>query len=115
MTEKVFDLDEGEFLKEVGKAQAAHSRAEVLSAGKRFAKLIALGRPTRIVNADDVYAALLKSGYQEKELGPAAGSLFKGKNWEYVGMIPSQRKGNHGRRIMVWKWVGTEQEDLDIA
>lgn len=37
--------------------------------------------------------------------GNWVGSVFKGKNWEYAGMVQSVHKGGHARRVIQWKLI----------
>jgi len=54
-------------------------------------------------NADDV-GKVLKDQYGIPTLGGAAGSIFRGKQWEFTGeWIKSVRKSNHNRMIREWR------------
>lgn len=58
------------------------------------------------VNADQVQAKLADQGFTSKDLGNAAGVIFRGKNWKKVGSTKSTRKGNNFRTISTWQYVG---------
>lgn len=97
-----FDRIESERLKREGMKQAADNSAS-LGYARMVAKHIAFTRRPYIVTADDVGAELERRGYSGN-LGPAAGSLFKGPEWEFTGQrIRSTRKSNHARELKVWR------------
>ena len=78
----------------------------VLKDARRIAKQIAMLRLDKTVTADDVNAALIRIGITES-LGNAAGSLFRGSEWQFTGeRIKSARKTNHAREIKVWRYLG---------
>lgn len=97
---KLFDEGWSDKLKEDGMAKAADNRQEQLEIARDIAKRIAKEQGT--VNADDVGRALKRIGINT--LGPAAGSLFRGKEWVFTGQwVKSKRITNHSRMIRVWK------------
>jgi hypothetical protein len=96
----LFDLREGERLRDEGKARAAAHRALALKTCRGF--LESLAKRKGQVTVDDVYRHLPQHAEQ---LGRAAGSLFKGKNWKCVGYKPSKRISNHARPVGIWEWV----------
>ena len=105
----IFDLEAGTEEKEKGMAEAAGnpSRAEVLEVARYYAAVIARRRPDRWITADDVQQAIMRHGYSPDQVGPAAGSLFRGKAWRFTGhWLPSARASNHGRMVRVWEYVG---------
>lgn len=97
-----FDLEEGERRKEAGIALACSTRAELLKLAQATAER--LGRTAYLaLSYDDVYVQLKLMGENPALLGNAAGSVFRGKQWECVGWKKSSRVTNHARRVMVWK------------
>lgn len=87
--------------KREGMARAAEARAVVLARAKELAH--SLAKNGRQVTADDVQFALSREGISPAILGPAAGSLFKGKEWECTGFVASSRVSNHACMIRVWR------------
>lgn len=87
-------------LKEQGMQRAADKRRENLRMAQEYAKLYA--RRNGSVHADIVSAWLDKRGMEQ--LGNAAGSLFKGKEWEFTGeWVKSKKVTNHGHQNRVWR------------
>jgi|TARA_R110000824_G_C14894723_1_gene644821 hypothetical protein len=105
----LFDATEADRLKREGMAAAAHgSKHELLDHARRVAKQIAMLRGSRTVTADDVGRAFANEGIRQS-LGNAAGSLFRGSDWQFTGQrIKSVRKSNHSREIKVWRFIGKE-------
>ncbi len=99
----LFDIQEGTAQRDAGMDRAARSRWLLLAMARDFAKMVALSRSSRIATADDVMESLKKLGYEPKRLGNAAGSIFRGKEWEFVGWVNSTRPTNHARPIRVWR------------
>jgi hypothetical protein len=100
-----FDLFEGERLKAEGMYLASFSRAEMLKIARDLAREVANEQG---ITADDVRALLLMRGFPDK-LGNAAGSLFRGREWEFRGQWrKSTVKTNHARMIRVWHLKGAE-------
>lgn len=58
------------------------------------------------VTADEVQAELAKIGYTSRDLGNAAGAIFRSGSFRKVGQVNSTRKGNRGRKIAQWELVG---------
>jgi len=99
---KLFDLKKGLQLKEKGMAQASITRAELLVRAREIARLIGLSK--QFVTADDVQMQLVREGHHPFALGNAAGSIFRGREWEFTGrMVKSSRVSNHGHQNMVWR------------
>ena len=97
-----FDPLRGQQLKDEGMARAALARAGALADARRLAVRIALGRASQTATADDVARSY-------PDLGPAAGSLFKGRDWVWTGeWAASRRASNHRRHNRVWRLVGFE-------
>lgn len=92
--------------KQTGISRAVGKHAEVFIVARKLAVEIAKRDPRRLVNADKVQDELVTLGYTSADLGNAAGALFRGKNWKYVSMKKSTRKGNHLRDIKVWQYLG---------
>lgn len=67
---------------------------------------ITLSQAKGLVSADDVQSELSKLGYTSKQLGNAAGVLFRGKHWKKIGSVKSTRPGNHLRTISTWQYIG---------
>ena len=102
-TNHLFDARQGEQMKFAGMTMAAQNNKEVLKLARSVAKEVALGRASGEVSSDDV-GKILSVKYQIASLGPAAGSLFRGKDWEWTGRFKkSERVSNHSRRIMIWR------------
>jgi hypothetical protein len=100
----LFDIVMGEHEKRQGMSNAEHSqKSSLLEKARDVAERLALADPNRLCNADDVGVAMQDMGITGS-LGPAAGSLFKGKKWEFTGQrIRSRRTSNHAREIKVWR------------
>lgn len=110
----LFDFEAGLKRRDEGKNLAANNRAEVLSLARLLASWIALHRESRECTADDVQSALIARGRRPEELGNAAGSIFRGKQWRYSKkIIQSTRVSNNGRTIKIWEYVGKfDQKEL---
>ena len=86
------------------KHEADH--ADNLALARCAAVEIALRHRDRITNADEVGELLLKE-HGIDSLGPWAGAIFRGKDWEFTGQrVVSKRVKNHAREIKVWRYVG---------
>lgn len=106
----LFDYADGERRKEEGMGLAASSKQELLDFARCLAVEIALSRPDRTCTADDVQLALHARGISIFSLGNAAGSLFRGKHWEFTQRwIKSERTHSHRNDIRIWRYVGPEQ------
>ena len=97
--------DDAKTLAHEGIAAASRCRKEVLELARDIAKRVALSRFTRTCSADDVYEELCLRGLQD-QLGPAAGAIFKTKDWRFDRFIESTRLTNKGRIIRRWRYVG---------
>ena len=99
----LFDYEESLRLKYEGMDRAEAKAATPLEEAREIARRIALKTPDRCVSADDVGRELKRLGLPFS-LGPATGSLFRGKEWEFTGRrIKSRRTSNHAREIKVWR------------
>jgi len=93
-------------LRDEGMLRAAQNRRESLEHAKTVAR--DLGMVKRFVTSDDVARVI---GEEEcVRLGNAAGSVFKGDDWEFTGkFVASKRESSHGRYIRVWRYRGGSQ------
>jgi hypothetical protein len=101
----IFDQIKAREAAERGMRQAADNKASLLE----FAKGVArdLGRKREFVTADDVQRVLVETHrISDRALGNAAGSLFKGSDWQFAGVTKSTRVSAHGRLIRKWRYVG---------
>lgn len=86
----------GEDLKREGMELAASNRAELLEDAKAAAKQLAM-------ECGEVHLDMVREKV-DGDLGPAAGSVFKGAEWEFTGRrIRSTLPSNHGRELKVWR------------
>jgi|SRR6266567_3192003 len=100
-----FNRDLGEQKKERGQAQASLSRKQLLELAKLAAVRIARRQGT--VTSDDVFAEMLREGLDPTALGPAAGCVFRGAEFEFTGRWEkSQRVSNHASDLRVWQLRG---------
>jgi hypothetical protein len=101
-----FNLGQALERKAAGMDDAANARRPALEIARQAAIAAARSRPDNTATADDAYRGLLAAGYLAADLGPAAGCLFRGKNWTYTGRRKrSARVSNHGRALRIWKLV----------
>lgn len=102
----IFDAIAANAAKERGISVASEGKQHEL----RFAQDVArdLGRRQERVTADDVVRELVeKHGWQEGQLGNAAGGMFRGPGWVDTRItVKSERVASHGRLIRVWRYVG---------
>ena len=105
-----FHNTRGEQLRLEGMQQAAGNTKEQLATARKVAVQIAQRRIDRTVTADDV-GRVLQEVYALDSLGPAAGSIFRTKDWKFTGYWrKSKRVTNHSRMIRVWKYIGDGNE-----
>lgn len=100
-TSMKFDAVKAELAKNIGMNVAAKKRKWMLEDAQREAYWIAKEEGT--VTADKVYERLCHFHYDLNLLGNAAGSIFRGPDWECVGHTKSERVSNHGREIKIWR------------
>jgi len=101
---RLFDFDTAEKQKRRGMAIAALSRPSELELARNVARELCLSRGS--TTADEVGKVIYRN-YGIESLGPAAGSLFKGGDFEPTGeMRKSSRKSNHARLLFVWRLKG---------
>jgi hypothetical protein len=102
----IFDAIATNSAKERGISVASEGKQHEL----RFAQDVAreIGRRQGRVTADDVIRELIEvHGWQEGQLGNAAGGIFRGSSWTFTGeTVKSQRVSSHGRLIRVWRFNG---------
>lgn len=105
-----FDHSVAEKQKQTGMEQASRNRKELLEIARLYALQIAQRQGN--VTSDDVFAAMLLGGLDPTELGPAAGCVFRDKQFEFSGeWKKSQRVSNHARHSRVWRL----KQDVVIA
>jgi hypothetical protein len=63
---------------------------------------INIARDKGVVTADDVQAAISTHGYTAKQLGNAAGAIFRSSKFRKIGETRSTRPSNRGRKIAQW-------------
>lgn len=99
-----FDLELGEALRDMGMARAASAKEDALALGRALCREAALKRADRTATADDATRGFMEYLLPATLLGNAAGSLFKGGEWEFTGRhVKSQRVTNHAHQNMVWR------------
>lgn len=98
-------LAESEQRKAEGMGKAATKRESLLRLARIVAENIAMSRAGRTCTADDVASALfIRHGIPVGSLGPAAGSIFSGAQWEFTGeRVRSRQPNNHARELKVWR------------
>lgn len=100
-TTKGQSLERGAESRDVGMARAALAHLPELLEARKLAKQIALRSPDMTCDADQVQKICIEQGI---DLGPAAGSLFREKCWEWTGhFVKSGRIKNHTRLLRVWR------------
>lgn len=103
----IFDAIAANSAKERGISVASEGKQHEL----RFAQSIArdLGRRIGRVTADDVIRELIDvHGWQEGQLGNAAGGIFRGPGWVDTNeVVKSERVSAHRRKMTVWEYIGT--------
>lgn len=103
----IFNLAEGDRRRDSGVDQAAdaYCRRTLISAARNIAIEIADERGS--VTADDVFAEMDRRNLKPELLGNAAGSLFRGKEFVFLGdWKRSARTTNHARMNRVWYLAG---------
>ena len=96
----LFDAAESRRRKKWGMAVAEDAADTLLTRAREYARECAVRWGE--VNADDVSQWLEQTG--KPDLGPAAGALFRGREWVFTGrFVQSTRKTNHARLLRIWK------------
>lgn len=102
----IFDAIRASEARDRGIEVAADGRQHEL----RFAQSVArdVGRRLGRVTADDVVRELIEvHGWQEGQLGNAAGKMFYGDDWRDTNETTrSIRVSAHRRKMTVWEYVG---------
>jgi hypothetical protein len=96
----LFDYAQSIQDRDKGMSSAVQGRAEILTKVRSIA-----GNLARIygkVTADMVRAEYEYRGGNWSDLGNAAGSIFKGKQWQCVGFENSTVTTSHARALRVW-------------
>lgn len=98
----LWDAREAARRKDEGMALAASAKPELLAAARTIAReIVALHGE---VHMDQVAQEMERRGLDPVALGPAAGSVFKGTDWEFAGrFVKSDRITNHSRLLRVWR------------
>jgi len=100
----LFDLAESKTAKVAGMSQAEANKASLLRFARAGLVKIAQGRLDGEVTADDAQRFLFDNGISVHALGNAAGSLFRGKQWEWTGRYAkSSRAHAHANELKVWR------------
>jgi hypothetical protein len=94
-----FDRAEAQRRKEQGMARSASAHAEELAMAREIA--VSLAERYGTVTADDVRAEYCSTG--RPWIGNAAGSLFRGKQWQMVDWHTSIVPEGHGNLIRKWR------------
>ncbi len=101
----LFDYAESQRHAEIGIGIAADNNPGILAIAKRVA--VEIARERGEVNADDVQERLMLLGHHRDALGNAAGSVFRGREWQFTGRtVNSRRIQAHARLLRVWRYVG---------
>jgi hypothetical protein len=101
--ETLFDYAQSKQRRDEGMKTASDGRKDILNRVRSIA-----GNLARIygkVTADDVRKEYEYRGGNWSDLGNAAGSIFKGKQWECVGFENSTVTTSHARALRVWKLI----------
>ena len=99
--ETLFDYAASKQLRDDGMTQAAKRRSIALMKAKIIAYEIS--KLNGNITADDVRKEYEYRGGNWSDLGNAAGSIFKGKQWECVGFENSKVTTSHARALRVWR------------
>jgi hypothetical protein len=104
MSTETFSLFAGVAARDLGMAEATESRNHLVQKIREFLRTVARSRDNRCVTADDAYKFLEIRDGNLRELGNAAGSIFRSADWEFTGCwTPSTRVSNHARMLRVWR------------
>jgi len=98
--ETLFDYAQSIQERDKGMATAASGREKALAKARTIAIKLAVIK--RKVTADDVRKEYEYRGGNWSDLGNAAGSIFKGKQWQCVGFENSTVTTSHARALRVW-------------
>jgi len=99
----LFDKQASEQARQAGMKLAADGRQDILEYARHLARQIA-AQSLDGITADDVVLALMEHGHGLHCLGNAAGSLFRGPEWEFTGQRRrSARVHAHSNELKVWR------------
>ena len=101
----LFDYVESERRKKIGMGKSASPshRKALLGIARDIAVNYAI-RNYGFCTADDVARLMQEKGYNYSDLGNAAGSIFKGNDWNFTGQyVKSNKVSAHRRDIKVWE------------
>jgi hypothetical protein len=88
----------GEERKDAGMQKAAENHKTELESVQAIARDLA--RIVEIISIDDVRQLIPDEHWG---LGNAAGSVFKGDEWEWCGFAKSKRPAAHSRMVRTWR------------
>jgi len=95
-----FNAKESRDRKRIGMTRAAVNRNVLLDKAREIARFLA--QRDGETNSDAVSQELMQRGYPDC-IGPAAGSIFKTRDWVFTGrFVNSTRITNHSRLLRVW-------------
>ena len=95
-------------LKQQGMEDAAVKRAVLLNQAREHARRVADTKGT--VTADDIDKSVREA------LGPAAGSIFKGDDFQFTGQrVTSTLPSNHARELKVWQLTERGKQRVAFA
>lgn len=104
MATSTMNLFAGMMARDKGMEVAYQCRNGLVNQVRTHLENIAGARPNHLATADDVESFLISIGMTSKDLGNAAGTIFRHTAWEFTGTwTPSERRSNHGRYIRVWR------------
>ena len=98
--ETLFDYAQSIQERDKGMRTATSGREQALSKARQIA--FRLANLNGQVTADDVRKEYEYRGGNWSDLGNAAGSIFKGKQWQCVGFENSTVTTSHARALRVW-------------
>lgn len=85
-----------------GMEDAAEARAATLDYARGLA--VGLAESRGEITADDVVRSMVAQGFDVHALGNAAGSLFRGEDWQFCGRWEnSTRVHAHSNPLRVWR------------
>ncbi len=100
----LFDEGLGDKLKQQGMELAEDNARSSLEIARDIA--VEISKSTNGLCDADQVGRVLKRDHDIDTLGPAAGSLFRGKHWRFTGnWVKSQRIVSHSRMIRQWLYV----------
>ncbi len=96
------DINSAAELRDRGIEIAAENNPTLLEKARIAAREIALERGE--VTSDDVFQRMYLRGEHPELLGNAAGSVFRGSEWNWTGkVVPSERINARCRLIRIWR------------